>query len=155
MTHTDVYERILENLANGEMTGLQKSIFAALRKAYPQGRTRRQLIGDCYGEASIPAEDTDLNNNSHDRKIRIAIGEMFNKKLIPVVSTSGEPGYRIEVSEKQIKAMVAEWRSREARTQEKICAAEKLLVKVRRYGMEAIPVEIVAEEPAKQLSFIV
>lgn len=155
MTHSAIYERILEDLAAGEMNDLQKSIFAALRKAYPQGRTRRQLIGDCYGEACIPAETEDLNNNSHDRKIRIALGDMFNEKLIPIVSTSGEPGYRIDVSEERIYEMIAEWRSRAARTSEKIVAAQKLLVKVRQYGLEIVPQEIVTpEKKPEQLSFM-
>ena len=148
MTHTAQYERILDELASGEMDELQTTIFAALRKAYPHGRTRRQLICDVFGYQ--PAENEDLNNSKEDRKIRLAIAKMFDGG-VPIVSGSGEAGYRIDISEHAIIMMIAELESRKEHTNEKIRAAQKTLLKVRQLGTAGIPHEIVRRENVKQL----
>lgn len=152
MTTSDVYQKILSQLDNGEMDELQRTIFAALRKAYPHGRTRRQLIQDCYGH--LPVDTYNLNNDPYDRKIRIAISRMLTDLHIPIFSTSGEPGYRIDISEANLKAMISEFQSRRARADERIRAAEQLLVKVRQYGMEVIPTRLADPDRAEQLSFL-
>ena len=152
VARTQIYEQILEELSAEKMTEIQQAVFLALRKAYPQGRTRRQLIGDCFGLDAVPADDEDLNNNGHDRQIRKAISDMFNEQLIPIVSNSGEAGYRIDVSEERIAEMITELASRAARVNEKKAAAERLLRKVRQVGTAAIPAKI-APHPV-QLSFV-
>src|SRR5271157_3840042 len=145
---TQIYQQVLEELAAGEMSDLQAVIFAALRKAYPHGRTRQQLILDCFGYQ--PASSVNLDRNGHDRKIRLAVSAM-GKRGIPIVSNSGEAGFRLDVSEEAIQKMILELKSRRKHVEERIYAAETVLVKIHQYGIESIPHDIEPEEQAEQL----
>lgn len=143
-----IYERILEELAAGELNEIEQQVFQALRKAYPAARTRHWLIYDVYGY--LPAEDEALNNNKHDRKIRKALASLFEKG-IPVISTSAEAGYRLDVSEESLQGMIAELRSRRAKLDEKIESAEKTKLKVRQFGVDIIPTKLPEERKPMQL----
>lgn len=118
MNASATYERMLEELAAGEMTMLQRKIFNLLRD-YPEGYTRHELIYAIYGY--MP---TSVDGNVDDRKIRKAI-ERLRKRLFPIVSTSGKPGYRLDVSREAVKKMLMELQSRKARLEEQIDAVSK------------------------------
>jgi hypothetical protein len=149
MPTTTVYEHILDELASGQLEDLEKTIFHALRRVYPAGLTRAQLIQETAGYTPAPTEN--LNNNRHDRKNRAAVASMFNKG-IPVVSTSGNAGYRLVVEPTYLMAMEKELKSRRDRLNEKINAAHRTLVKVRESGRDAIPTNV-TDAPV-QLTFI-
>ncbi len=148
MTTTAVYEQILAELAEGEMDPLQREVFAILRRAYPAPASREQLVQDIYGY--VPENvSTDLK----DRKIRRAIQGM-REKLIPIISSSGEAGYRLDVSEEAIRSMIAEWGSRRRRLRELIERAERMLILIHQAGIGAIPSQLPAsKEKVQQLAF--
>ncbi len=138
MTTTPVYEQILAELAVGELSELQERIFAALRRAYPASLSRHELVLQQYGYWPV-----DINKDVKDRKIRKAIQSMRDL-LIPIVSSSGEAGYRLDVSEEAIRSMIAEWRSRRGRLNERILAAERALIRIHQLDISAIPSEMPA-----------
>jgi BMFP domain-containing protein YqiC len=133
MTTTPVYEQILAELAAGELNGLQREILKELRKSYPASVSRYDLVVRIYGYWP-----EDINKDVKDRKNRKAIQAMRDL-LIPIVSSSGEAGYRLDVSEDAIRAMIAEWRSRRGRLNERIEAAEKALIRIHQLDIAAIP----------------
>lgn len=103
-----VYETILSELDSGEMTEIERKIFEALGK-HPHGLNRAQLVAICFGE-SVRAGATS-NNNSKDRRIRIAIGRL-RMRMVPIISSSGEAGYRLDTSEAGRRRMVMDLVSR-------------------------------------------
>jgi len=117
MTHP-AYENLLEELAAGELTELQRKVFELLR-ANPDGLTRDQLVHHIFGY--WPNE---LDGNTDDRKIRKAI-EALRERLFPIVSTSSHPGYRLDVSREAVEKMIAELQSRRQKIDDQICAAAK------------------------------
>jgi DNA invertase Pin-like site-specific DNA recombinase len=143
-----VYELVMGEWEQ-ELEDIEKKIFQALKRAYPEGRTRRELIRDVYG--SLVPDDVDLNNNANDRKIRKTIAKMFDD-LIPIVSSSGAAGYRLDLSEQTIRSMINEWHRRREQYAHKIERGERLILKIKQVGEAAIP-ESLPEEP-RQLSFI-
>lgn len=143
-----VYEVVMAEWER-ELEDTEKKIFRALKRAYPEGRTRRELIKDVYGLMVPDAED--LNNNAMDRKIRKTISHMFDNS-IPIVSSSGAAGYRLALSEKTIRSMINEWQRRREQYAHKIERGERLILKIKQVGEAAIP-ESLPEQP-QQLSFI-
>lgn len=108
---TPQYEQILAELAGDALTELARRVFYVL-KENPQGLTRYELLEKLVGPgARYNAEKRGLSNSTDDRKIREAIEELRNSG-IPVVSSSGAPGYRLDASPEAVGAMVAEWQSR-------------------------------------------
>lgn len=138
MNPSESYERMLDELASGEMTTLQRKVFELLRDA-PAGYTRQELVCAIFGY--VP---TKIDGNTDDRKIRKAI-ERLRKRLFPIVSTSGQPGYRLDVSREAIHKMLRELESRKARLQEQINAVAKF------YEM---PTAYIPEESARQLTLV-
>ena len=138
MNPSETYELLLDELAAGEMTTLQRKVFELLRD-YPQGYTRQELVYAIFGYVPIR-----IDGNTDDRKIRKAI-ERLRKRLFPIVSTSGQPGYRLDVSREAIQKMLAELRSRRDHIQEQINAVAKF------YEM---PTEYRPEESARQLELV-
>ena len=118
MTHHPVYEKILEELASGQLTDLQRRIYKLL-KEHKAGLTRRQLIAHLFG---YYAEN--INDSSDDRKIRKAI-EAIRKRLFPIVSTSTRAGYRLDISREAVLKMIGELQSRKQKIQVQIDAASK------------------------------
>jgi hypothetical protein len=143
-----VYELVMGEWER-ELEDIEKKIFKALKNAYPGGRTRRELICDVFGHV-IPDND-DLNNSGEDRKIRKTIAKMFDD-LIPIVSSSGAAGYRLDLSEETIRSMINEWHRRRDQYAHKIERGERLILKIKQVGEQAIP-ESLPEQP-QQLSFI-
>jgi hypothetical protein len=119
MARTPQYEKLLAELAAGELKELERQILTALQKA-PGGLTRQGLIRVVFGVEP----QRNLGNDPHDRKIRKAI-ESLRDKLFPIVYSSGEPGYRLDTSPEAIENMVAELESRVAHLQQKADVARQ------------------------------
>lgn len=112
------YEQMLEQLAQGDMTKLQRGVFEALRDN-PNGLDRYELVEILFGYRPDSVE-----GNIDDRKIRKAINRL-RERLFPIVSTSRRPGYRLDVSHEAVTKMINELQSRKARIEEQIEAASK------------------------------
>jgi hypothetical protein len=136
-----VYQQLVSEW-EAELEDTARLIFQSLRRAMPNGRTRRQLIWDVYG-ISVP-DDEDLNNNRYDRKIRKTI-EQMREDLIPIFSTSKEAGYKLDVSETSISMMVAEWEHRREKYTEKVNRGNALILRIRQAGEKTIPAELPVE----------
>ena len=149
MSRTDQYQRILDELADGELDELQAKVFHFLRKVYPASLTRRELIDCIYGYR--PADEEDLNNNTDDRKIRTAISTMFELG-VPVVSTSGGAGYRIDIDMNSWNDMIVELQGKKKSFERKIEAAQRIVMKIQTHRINAIPTNVPATP--RQLSFV-
>ena len=117
------YQKLLNELEAGELNEIERKILEALMKA-PKGLTRQGLIRVVF---SVEPQHN-LGNDPHDRKIRKGI-ESLRNRLIPIVSSSGEAGYRLDTSPDAIENMVIEWESRIAHLQQKVQIARQ------HYGM--------------------
>lgn len=122
----EVYDQLLEELAAGEMNDLQRQIFNLLRE-HPDGLNRYDLVEHIYDYRPVT-----LDGNIHDRKIRKAI-EKLRQRLYPIVSTSGKPGYRLDVTKESAEKMLAELNSRIDHMQEQARAVQKF------FKLESIP----------------
>jgi len=114
MARTPQYERLLAELESGELSELERKVLDALLKA-PSGFTRGGLIRVVYG---VEAQ-RNLSNDPNDRKIRKAI-ESLRNRMIPIISSSGKAGYRLDTSPEAIQNMVEELRSWIAHMEQKI-----------------------------------
>ena len=115
---TPTYEQMLDELASGELTKLQRQVFNLLKNS-PEGCTRAGLVFAIFGYRPL-----NLASDTNDRKIRKAI-ESLRGRLIPIVSSSGEAGYRLDTSRETIRGMIAEWVSRREKLQNLINSAAK------------------------------
>jgi len=114
----NIYDNILKQLADGEMKGLQKSIYYLL-KASPDGLTRHELVEKIYQYTP-----TDINADTNDRKIRRAISAMRNR-LIPIVSNSSQAGYKLDTSRDAVQHMMAELHKRRSQLDHLLKSAAK------------------------------
>ena len=119
MSHTPEYEKLLAELNAGELQVFECKIFEALLQA-PKGITRKGLIRIVFGEEP----QANLGNDTHDRKIRKAIESLRNRG-IPIVSTSGKAGYKLDADSKNIECMIREWESRIVHLQQRVDAARR------------------------------
>jgi len=149
MSRTDVYERILDELAGGQMDEIEAKVFQALRRAYPASLTRYDLLESVFGYRPDPSEN--LNNNTDDRKNRLAISNMLSKG-VPIVSTSGGAGYRIDIDLDSWSDMVHELEGRRFSLNEKIEAVERIVQRIETIGRSSIPTDVPVTP--RQLSFI-
>ena len=140
-----VYEALVAEW-EAELEETEKKIFQALKRAMPNGVTRRELIFAVFG-VTVP-ELMDINNNTYDRKIRKTI-EVMRENLIPIFSSSGEAGYRLDISETSISMMVAEWERRREKYDEKINRGRVLINRIRQVGEGAMPQNL----PSKPTQF--
>ena len=62
--------------------------------------------------------------SAKSQKIRKGI-ESLRNRLIPIVSSSGEAGYRLDANQDAIENMILEWESRIAHLQHKIQIARQ------------------------------
>lgn len=132
-----------------EMDTLEARVFSILRQAYPEGRTRAQLVYDVYGVVV----ESNINNDKHDRLIRMAISAM-RKRDIPIFSTSGAPGYRLELSENSLGLMISEMRDRRENIDAQIRSLETTILRLRHARETALPEDYPPREKAEQLSLI-
>lgn len=111
MSTTVTYDRILEQLAAGELPELERQVLDLLR-VHPEGMDRYQLLHEIYGPGfAYNARTRGLANSNEDRKIRKAI-EALRERGICIVSSSGEAGYRLDTSPEVVGAMINELQSR-------------------------------------------
>jgi len=108
------YEKLLAEMNAGELSEIERRVLEVLLKT-PGGITRRELIRVVYG---VEAQHN-LSNDPHDRKIRKAI-ERMRECLIPIVSTSGKAGYRLDTSPEAIQSMITEMESRIAQLKQRL-----------------------------------
>lgn len=139
MARTEVYESILQELADGELEELEVKVFHFLRRVYPASLTRRDLLEAIFGYR--PGDKEDLNNNTDDRKIRTAIASMFEKG-VPIVSTSGGAGYRIDIDLDQWNQLAAELETKKETITKKIDATYRIVGKIKSAGIDAIPTHV-------------
>jgi hypothetical protein len=115
---TPVYEKVLAEL-EAEGRELARKLYFTLQD-HPEGVTRAQLVYLLFGRAA----KANLGNDTADRKIRATIAAM-RSRLIPIVSTSGDAGYKLDDSPEARHAMLSEMVSRRDRMNEQIEAASK------------------------------
>jgi hypothetical protein len=118
MSRKPEYEKLLAELNAGELPVIDLKILEALLQA-PKGLTRKGLIRIVFGEEP----QTNLGNDTRDRKIRKGIESLRNMG-IPIVSTSGKAGYKLDTNPENIQCMIKEWESRIARLQHRVNAAQ-------------------------------
>lgn len=90
------------------------------RVARGKGLTRKELIRIVFGEEP----DNNLSNDTRDRKIRKGIESLRNMG-IPIVSTSGKAGYRLDTNPENIECMIKEWEGRITCLQHRVDAAKQ------------------------------
>lgn len=149
MARTEQYERLLDQLASGELSEIEKKVYSALRRVFPAALTRYELIEIVFGYR--PDKDENLNNSTEDRKIRTAIASMFEKG-IPIISNSGSAGYCIDIDESHWDVTLVDLRSKEQSLREKVESAERIINLIRQLGRDAIPTDV--PEKPKQLSLL-
>lgn len=103
MQPSQIYDQLLQSLENGELNKLERQIFLLL-KEHPAGLSRQDLVLKIQGY--WPEK---LDGNTDDRKNRKAI-QRLRERLVPIVSTSGQPGYRLDISREGVDRMLAELR---------------------------------------------
>jgi hypothetical protein len=124
MPTTPQYDQLLADLAAGQLNTLEHQVLELLTNV-PQGLTRYDLLEKAFGpEARQFAEERGLANSTDDRKIRETIESLRNKG-VPIVSSSGKAGYRLDTSQEAVGAMIAEWQSRINNLQERIRTASR------------------------------
>ena len=114
MEPAEVYSKLLHELWS-ELEMIERDVFIALRN-HPAGLKRQQLVAIVFNESRSPVM---ANNDTKDRKVRKAI-ESLRMQGVPIVSSSGRAGYRLDGSEKAKREMLAELRSRRDRLNELI-----------------------------------
>jgi SMC interacting uncharacterized protein involved in chromosome segregation len=118
MEPKQIYDKLLEELKDGELSEIQRQVFQLLQE-FPEGLSRQDLVLKICGYWP-----ESLDGNTDDRKIRKAI-ERLRQRLFPIISTSGKPGYRLDVSRDAVRGMINELRSRKAHLEKQIEAALK------------------------------
>ena len=121
MSPTLIYNQLLSEVTDE----LERKVLIVLM-FHPEGVSRSRLIEILYGIWVPPAE---LANNRYDRKIRLAIEAL--RKSWPIVSSSGEAGYKLTEDPKEIEDYAAEQASRAARETEKARQAHAWPAKIR------------------------
>lgn len=117
MSHTPEYEKLLAELNAGELPIIAQKVLNTLLQE-PKGITRKGLIRTVFGEEP----GNNLSNDTRDRKIRKAIEHLRDLGL-PIVSTSGKAGYKLDTDPKNIEEMIHEWESRIVHLQHRVDAA--------------------------------
>lgn len=116
MSRTPQYEKLLVELNAGELPVIERKILDALYQA-PKGLTRRELVRIVFGQEA----HTNLGNDTKDRKIRKAIESLRNRG-IPIISNSGQAGYKLDTDPENIECMVRELKSRIIHLQQRLDA---------------------------------
>lgn len=110
----------MNELKAGDLTEIERKILEALLKV-PNSLTRQGLIRIVSGVEP----QRNLANDPYDRKIRKGI-ESLRNKMIPIVSSSGEAGYRLDTSPEAVENMIRELESRIAYLEQKLEIARQL-----------------------------
>ena len=116
MSRTPQYEKLLVELNAGELPIIERKILDVLCQA-PKGLTRRGLVRIVFGQEAC----TNLGNDTKDRKIRKAVESLRNRG-IPILSNSGQAGYKLDTNPENIECMVRELKSRIMHLQQRLDA---------------------------------
>lgn len=108
MATTLIYEKILMELRAGELGELESKVLDLLIEADGETVTRHQFIKAIYGYTPVGS----LSGNKHDRKVRKAIESLREKGATFILSSSGEAGYRMDMSIEKAEEMAGELESR-------------------------------------------
>lgn len=109
----------MDELKSGELNEIEQKILEVPMKI-PKGITCQGLIWIVF---TVDPQHN-LGNDSCDCKIRKDIESLHNR-LIPIGSSSGVAGYRLDTSLAAIENMVMEWESRIAHLQQKVQIARQ------------------------------
>jgi hypothetical protein len=121
MSTTPQYDALLAQVTDE----LSRQVLEILMRN-PSGMTRSALVAEIYG-FWIP--DNELASNVYDRKVRKAIEGL--RKDWPIVSNSGEAGYRLSEDAAEIDAYAAEQAARAAKETEKARQAHSWPAKIK------------------------
>ena len=113
MSTTAIYEQIKSDLDGGELNKREAAILTALLH-HTEGLTREQLIRVTDGRMAWQ----NIGDDPADRKNRRAIAALRDR-LIPVKSSSGEAGYRLDATVEGLREMLAEMEARRDKADEK------------------------------------
>ena len=113
MSTTAIYEQIKSDLDGGELNKREAAILTALLH-HTEGLTREQLIRVTDGRMAWQ----NIGDDPADRKNRRAIASLRDR-LIPVKSSSGEAGYRLDATVDGLREMLAEMEARRDKADEK------------------------------------
>ena len=113
MSTTAIYEQIKADLDNGELNKREAAILTALL-AHPNGVTREALVRVTDGRMAWQ----NIGDDPADRKNRRAIASLRDR-LLPVKSSSGEAGYRLDATVEGLREMLAEMEARRDKADEK------------------------------------
>ena len=113
MTTTSIYRQIQADLDGGELKEREVAILNALL-AEPNGLTREALVRITDGRVAWQ----NINDDPADRKNRRAIASLRDR-LLPVKSSSGEAGYRLDATVDGLREMLAEMEARRDKADEK------------------------------------
>ncbi len=113
MSTTAIYQQIKADLDSGELKTREAAILSALLY-HNEGVTREQLVRITDGRVAY----LDINADPADRKNRRAIAALRDR-LIPVKSSSGEAGYRLDATVEGLREMLAEMEARRDKAAEK------------------------------------
>ena len=141
MSTTWIYEQIKKDLESGELKEREAAILTALLY-HTNGLTREALVRITDGREAY----TDINADPADRKNRRAIAAL-RERLIPVQSSSGEAGYRLDATVEGLQEMLTEMEARKERAAEK---ANQIRAMIERCGASPIPspVRVKVDMPA-------
>ena len=148
MDGKQTYTKLLKEW-EATMDTLEARVFSILRQAYPEGRTRQQLVMDVYGELT----QANINNDTHDRTIRKAISNM-RLRDIPIFSTSGASGYRLDLSENDLGKLIGDMRRRRENIDSQIRSLEKTVARLKYARESKLPESYPPREKAEQLHFL-
>lgn len=121
MSTTTQYDALLAQVTD-ELSRQVLEILAA----NPQGVSRSVLISKIYG---VWVPDNELANSIYDRRVRKAIEAL--RKDWPIVSNSGEAGYRLSEDADEINQYALEQTSRARHEEEKAMQARRWPAKIR------------------------
>lgn len=113
MQPDQIYDKLLQELEAGQLDDLQRRVFTLL-KQNPDGLSREQLVYNIF--SYWPGL---LEGNTDDRKIRKAI-QRLRERLVPIVSSSGKAGYRLDISRDGVDKMLAELRAKKTLLEQQI-----------------------------------
>ena len=151
MTTTSIYRQIQADLDSGELNKREVAILTALLH-HTEGLTREQLIRVTDGRMAWQ----NIGDDPADRKNRRAIASLRDR-LIPVKSSSGEAGYRLDATVEGLREMLAEMEARRDKADEKAKQIREMIERCEDQPI-AFPVRMAVHgqptnEP-KQLAFV-
>lgn len=149
MATTLIYDKILADLKAGELTILENQVLDLLTRRDGRPITRHEFVQLIYGY--LPKGS--LSGNQEDRKIRKAIESLREKGATFIVSSSGEAGYRVDMSIEKAEEMAGELERRARKLSEMAGKIRDALVTIQTPESVRVAANPLNNSP-RQLSFI-